>query len=136
MVLESRTTLRIPSIFGRLVRRCRQAGRNAIFERTHALQEAGQLAPEELEALLNLDLVVEGSLHTDGSMPGLLAVEVSFVLDAAEVERAAQRAVLLTRVMDHPARGVVVGTQLTAEGKEAAREKGVEWILQVLPRGD
>jgi len=31
---------------------------------------------------------------------------------------------------------VVVGTQLTAEGKEAAAEKGVDWILQVLPRGD
>jgi len=136
MVLEIRTTLRIPSVFGRLVRRCRQADMNEVFERAYALQEAGELTDEEVEELLNLDLVVEGRLRTNGQVPILLAVEVSFVIDARDVERAAQRAALLSRVMGQPARGVVVGTQLTAEGKEAAAEKGVDWILQVLPRGD
>jgi len=136
MVLEIRTTLRIPSVFGRLVRRCRQADMNEIFERAYALQEAGQLTQEELQELLQLDLVVEGRLPHDGQMPILLAVEISFVIDAGDVERTARRATLLSRVMEQPAQGVVVGTRLTAEGQEAAAERGVAWILQVLPRGD
>ncbi|RMF48636.1 MAG: hypothetical protein D6750_07270, partial [Bacteroidetes bacterium] len=136
MVLEIRTTLRVPAIFGRMIRKAREADLNAIFDQAYALYDAGQLSATEIEDLLNMDLVVEGNLRTDGQQPILLAVEVSFCIDANDVERAARRAALLSRVTGQQAQGVVVGTQLTAEGKEAAQTHNVTWILQVLPRGD
>ena len=89
-------------------------------------EEAAILTPEEIDEVSRLDGVVEAYRRVD-RQPVVIAVEVSAVGDRRDVERAARRAALLSRILSwkrqQPCPGVaaVVAESFTAGAIENAR---------------
>jgi len=109
-----------PAYFGRLLRRARVVGWDAIEDAVES-----RLDDDEIHDVLLLDLVVGGRPRTESQLPKVwLAVEVSAVVDRHDVERAIRRARLLRKAgcLAIPA---VAGEGVTEGGEESARGEKV-----------
>ena len=84
------------------------------------------LTEGELRDLLQIDLVLSGTLRRVENAPSiLLALEVSAVVDRNDVERAVRRAGLLRRADPRLVIPVVAGESVTVGGDAAARAQHV-----------
>lgn len=111
-LLELHYRFRATSYFGRWLRRVRVVDMNDVVD---ALES--RLSDVEMDDLFNIDLIVGG--RPRGKAEGeevWLAIEVSTVVDRADVERALRRATLLRRT-GHPVVPVAAGLSAT-EGAE------------------
>lgn len=88
--------------------------------------EKGVISEEERVAVLSTDIVVEGKRQ---DQPAALLAEVSFTVDRYDVERAAERAKVLAKVLNVPVVAVVGGAFVDDSVWPLARELGVE-VLQ------
>ena len=125
--LERRYRERAVAYFGRLLRRVRVL---SLEELSTLLDEAvarGALSDTETEAVTWTDLVVQGRRREDGTEVALL-VEVSWGIGPHDVERAAERAALLTRA-GCSVLPVVAGRLITSEAVELARRRQVWQML-------
>ena len=125
--LERRYRERAVAYFGRLLRRVRVL---SLEELSTLLDEAvtrGALSDTEAEAVTWTDLVVQGRRREDGAEVALL-VEVSWGIGPQDVERAAERAALLTRA-GFSILPVVAGRIITSEAVELARRRQVWQML-------
>jgi hypothetical protein len=87
----------------------------------------GALSDAEAEAVIWTDLVVRGRRREDGA-DVVLVVEVSWGVGFRDVERAAERAALLTRA-GLTVLPVVAGRMITAEAIELAQRRQVWQVL-------
>ncbi len=118
--LESRYRQRAAAFFGRWFRGIRVVDDNDLIERVE-----NHLNPDELQELLVTDMVVRGRTLQKPERPETwLAVEVSSVVDRADVARAVRRAELLRRA-GLPGLPVVAGESATAGAEAEARAVGV-----------
>ncbi|MDR7522098.1 MAG: hypothetical protein QN168_06510 [Armatimonadota bacterium] len=85
------------------------------------------LALDEHADLLQADLVIRGR-RRDGDEECYLVAEVSAVVDAHDVKRAARRARLLQRIAAMPALAAVAGERATADASREAATAGV-WLV-------
>jgi hypothetical protein len=125
--LERRYRERAGAYFGRLLRRVRVL---SLEELSVLLDEAvarGALSDAEAEAVIWTDLVVRGRRREDGA-DVVLVVEVSWGVGFRDVERAAERAALLTRA-GLTVLPVVAGRMITAEAIELAQRRQVWQVL-------
>jgi hypothetical protein len=125
--LERRYRERAVAYFGRLLRRVRVL---SLEELSTLLDEAvarGAPSDAEAEAVTWADLVVQGRRREDGEEVALL-VEVSWSVGPHDVERAAERATLLTRA-GLSVLPVVAGRMITSEAVELARRRQVWQML-------
>ena len=122
-LLEIRYERRATAYFGRVLRRVRVVEVPELLDTLEA-----RLTPEEIDEVLNLDLLVVGRPRRPGAIPEerevWLAVEISATVDTEDVERAAERAVLL-RKAGYAAIPAVAGREATSIAEEAAQEQGV-----------
>lgn len=110
--------------FGSWLSRARAVDMSDLEEIENALQSR-QLSAKEFKALSDTDVFVRGRIPLNGhSQEILVALEVSWVIDPHDVERAAARAALLRKI-GYQAVGAVGGDGYVGEVKERANEMGV-----------
>lgn len=110
---------RATGYFGRILRRVRVV---EVSELLDALET--RLAPEEVEELLNLDLLVAGQPRRAEETEVWPAVEISALVDTEDVKQAADRAALLCKV-GYFAIPAVAGREFTPFAEKTAEKQGV-----------
>jgi len=118
--LEAEYRDRAPSYFGRLVRKGRVVEPNELWDALEA-----SLTADELSDAILADVLIRGGVRDHKpATEVVLVVEVSFVLDLSDVERARRRCALLRRA-GLPAIAVVAGERATDTARVAAEEASV-----------
>ncbi len=100
-VYETSVQERAPAIFGKKLKGIKVVwpGPPEIVEKLEDAVTSGYLTEEEKEQILNLDLIIKGKDKETGKIK-LLAVEVSYTLDADDIQRAQERALLLKKALN------------------------------------
>lgn len=124
--LERRYRERGPAYFARLVRQARVLAGEELLDVLEAAVEQGQIPAHEAQDIALADVVIRGRRREDDTEV-YLVVEVSWGVDAHDVERAARRAALLQEA-GLVAVPVVAGKVILPEAVERARELRV-WRL-------
>jgi hypothetical protein len=125
-ILEADYRTKGPSYFGRLIRRPHVLTSDELVTLLEDPRERGAFSDAEVQELYDADLVVRGRRTADGTEV-YLVVEVSWGVGPYDVERAARRAALLTRI-GVAVMPVVAGERLTAEAGRLAQQHRV-WQL-------
>jgi chromosome segregation ATPase len=125
-ILEIRYRERAPAYLGRLIRRVHVLSTEELSELLEDAVERGQLTDAEKDEVILTDVVVRGRRKENGTdVYGV--VEVSWGVGPHDVERAAQRAALLSK-LGIPVLPVVAGKTVTEQAAHLARAKQV-WQL-------
>lgn len=111
---------RIPSVFGRLLRKIRIYDPEQL---SPIVEEQFELSEDDFVELLSADLFVSGQLKRDGRSVWLV-VEVSWGVGVKDVERAHARAAIL-RGAGVDAYGSVMGQTITRTARQRAQQLGV-----------
>ena len=117
--MERRYREHAAAYFGRFLRGLRVVDVQNVEDRLE-----GGLAPQELEDLFNLDLVVSGRSRVAPESDVWLAIEISSMIDRGDVERARRRAALLRR-SGLKVVAAVAGKALTEGARDEARRQAV-----------
>lgn len=126
--LEERYRKHAYGYFGRWLRKARAVDLGALTAVGEAYH-SGQLSDEDWEALSALDLIVQGRAGKGAKARDVfVAMEVSFVIDTSDVERAHRRAELLRR-LGYTAFGAVGGEAVLDAAENRAKELGVTIAL-------
>ncbi len=123
--LERRYRERAAGLFQQIVTRIRVLDHQELALLLDDAVDAGTLTPEEKAEVLRADVILRG--RRDRRETYVLA-EVSAVIDAADVQRAAARARLLQRAVGAPVLPVVAGQRLADDAAHSARALDV-WRL-------
>ncbi|MGC8916793.1 MAG: hypothetical protein ACP5NF_07430 [Thermoanaerobaculum sp.] len=123
--LERRFRERAPSYFQRFLRRIRLVSQERLALKLDDALDAGLITEEERTALLAADVVLEGKRN---GQDAALVAEVSFTVDRYDVERAAERAKVLEKVLQVPVVAVVGGAFFDERALTLAQELGVETV--------
>jgi outer membrane murein-binding lipoprotein Lpp len=123
--LERQYRERAAGFFQRLLTRIRLVDHQDLAHRLDDAVEAGTLSPDDKAEILLADVVVRGRREDQDTY---VLAEVSIVVDAEDVRRAATRARLLQRALSTAVLPAVAGTRLTPEAADAAQTTGV-WRL-------
>jgi len=126
--VERRDRERAAAYFDDLVRGIQPVSLTELAQILDTAQSLGALFSEERKDLLNIDVVIKGRRRAD-EVEVYLVAEVSAVIDAGDVRRAARRAELLGRAAGVPVIPAVAGEAITSEGVEAARNLQVWCVL-------
>lgn len=127
--LEARYRSHAGAYFGRWLRRARAVDLSDLAAVMEA-HDNGALSNEDWDYLQALDVAVRGLVgQGDQAQEVLLALEVSWVIDSDDVERAQRRAALLER-LGYRAIGAVGGDVVLSEADERAHTLGVALALQ------
>jgi len=125
-MLELRFRDRAASYLSRIVRRIQTFSMDQLSALLDDAVDQGQLSVEEKDNIMLADLVVRGRRRDDGT-PVYLLVEISWGVGPDDVERAVQRAGMLTK-LGTPVLPVVAGRTVT---EAAARLAQIRRVWQV-----
>ena len=112
--------------FGRLLRRAHVLSSDEITVLIDDATDGGVLTQAQADEILLADVIVRGKRREDNAAV-YLVVEVSWGVGVHDVERAASRARLLSRV-GTPAIPVVAGEWISADARELAEQENA-WQL-------
>lgn len=112
--------------FGRLLRRAHVLSSDEITALVDDATDNGLLTQTQADEILLADVIVRGKRREDGASV-YLVVEVSWGVGVHDVERAASRARLLSRI-GTPAIPVVAGEWISADARELAEQENA-WQL-------
>jgi hypothetical protein len=131
--LERRYRERAAAYFGRLVRKAHALSHEELAALLEDAVAQGRLSDDQADQVLEVDLVVRGR-QRDTQQELYLVVGVSWGVGIEDVERAFERAALLTRT-GAPAVPVVAGSWVTHDARAVASDKKVWQITdgRVLP---
>ena len=124
-VVERTYHERASAYFAPIARRIRVLDRDTLDDLLDAAVEDGTLRDDEARAVRLADTVATGR-REDGTL--YLVVEASYTVDERDVDRAADRAQLLGRVV-REAVGIVAGEYIDESAQRRARELGVYQVL-------
>lgn len=120
-VLELRYRDRAASYLGRIVRRIHTLATDELAALLDDAVDQGQLSIADKDEIMLADLVVRGRRRDDDTAVYLL-VEISWTIGPYDVERAVERAALLSR-LGVPVLPVVAGKAATEAAEQLARER-------------
>jgi len=120
MSMELMARKLLPGVLGKLVRKLRVYEPDEFYR---VMEEAGLLSADELAEVASADVFAHGHLRSNDT-PRWFVVEASWGLGMTDVERAAQRAAILTQ-NGAPAIGTVLGRRITADARKRAQQLGV-----------
>jgi hypothetical protein len=129
MSMELMARKLLPGVLGKLVRKLRVYEPDEFYR---VMEEAGQLSADDLAEVASADAFAHGQLRSNDT-PRWFVVEASWGLGIKDVERAAQRAAILTQG-GAPAIGTVLGRRIAANARKRAQELGVLVVLNGAPR--
>jgi len=135
-LLELRYREHAAGLFQALLRRIRVVSAETLEALVEEAETRGALSPDEHAEVLRTDLVLTGRRRADAAEV-YLVVEVSAVIEGADVERATRRARLLEQATGVPTLAAVAGERILPEAEAAARAAGVFCLLDgvvVAPR--
>jgi len=124
--LENRYQTRGHAYFGRLLRRAHVLSSDEITVLIDDATDGGVLTQAQADEILLADVIVRGKRREDNATV-YLVVEVSWGVGVHDVERAASRARLLSRI-GTPAIPVVAGEWISADARELAEQENA-WQL-------
>jgi hypothetical protein len=122
--LEQRYRECASSYFSPLLRRIRVLGRQELADLLEEAEDQQRISEQERRELLAADIVIRG-LKREDRQEAYLAVEVSGTVDREDVERAAGRAALLSRLTERPVLAVVAGEAMTDRAWDLACQRHV-----------
>ena len=120
MSMELMARKLLPGVLGKLVRKLRVYEPDEFYR---VMEEADLLSADELAEVASADVFAHGQLRSNDT-PRWFVVEASWGLGMTDVERAAQRAAILTQ-NGAPAIGTVLGRRITADARKRAQQLGV-----------
>jgi hypothetical protein len=120
MSMELMARKLLPGVLGKLVRKLRVYEPDEFYR---VMEEADLLSADELAEVASADAFAHGQLRSNDT-PRWFVVEASWGLGMTDVERAAQRAAILTQ-NGAPAIGTVLGRRITADARKRAQQLGV-----------
>jgi multidrug efflux pump subunit AcrA (membrane-fusion protein) len=120
MSMELMARKLLPGVLGKLVRKLRVYEPDEFYR---VMEEAGLLSADDLAEVASADVFAHGQLRSNDT-PRWFVVEASWGLGMTDVERAAQRAAILTQ-NGAPAIGTVLGRRITADARKRAQQLGV-----------
>jgi len=120
MSMELMARKLLPGVLGKLVRKLRVYEPDEFYR---VMEEADLLSADELAEVASADVFAHGHLRSNDT-PRWFVVEASWGLGMTDVERAAQRAAILTQ-NGAPAIGTVLGRRITADARKRAQQLGV-----------
>ena len=129
MSMELMARKLLPGVLGKLVRKLRVYEPDEFYR---VMEEADLLSADELAEVASADVFAHGQLRSNDT-PRWFVVEASWGLGMTDVERAAQRAAILTQ-NGAPAIGTVLGRRITANARKRAQQLGVLVVLNGAPR--
>jgi hypothetical protein len=129
MSMELMARKLLPGVLGKLVRKLRVYEPDEFYR---VMEEAGLLSADDLAEVASADIFAHGHLRSNDT-PRWFVVEASWGLGMTDVERAAQRAAILTQ-NGAPAIGTVLGRRITAGARKRAQQLGVLVVLNGAPR--
>jgi hypothetical protein len=129
MSMELMARKLLPGVLGKLVRKLRVYEPDEFYR---VMEEADLLSADELAEVASADVFAHGQLRSNDT-PRWFVVEASWGLGMTDVERAAQRAAILTQ-NGAPAIGTVLGRRITADARKRAQQLGVLVVLNGAPR--
>lgn len=90
----------------------------------------GRITDEDADYLDQADIILIGD-DADTQMPAYAVLEVSITIDDRDIDRAQERARILERADDHPARAACIGSAISDANRERADDLGV--VVITLP---
>jgi hypothetical protein len=129
MSMELMARKLLPGVLGKLVRKLRVYEPDEFYR---VMEEADLLSADDLAEVASADAFAHGQLRSNDT-PRWFVVEASWGLGIKDVERAAQRAAILTQ-NGAPAIGTVLGRRITADARKRAQQLGVLVVLNGAPR--
>ena len=122
--LERTIRERYYAYFGKVLKGAKVISMEGLIPTIETYEDKGEITEEQKDGVLNLDLIVSGhskSLKKDV----ILAVEVSYSLYEEDIERACERADVLSRVLQREVIPTVVACQIKEGTERLADERGV-----------
>jgi len=129
MSMELMARKLLPGVLGKLVRKLRVYEPDEFYR---VMEEVDLLSADDLAEVASADAFAHGQLRSNDT-PRWFVVEASWGLGMTDVERAAQRAAILTQ-NGAPAIGTVLGRRITADARKRAQQLGVLVVLNGAPR--
>jgi DNA polymerase III gamma/tau subunit len=129
MSMELMARKLLPGVLGKLVRKLRVYEPDEFYR---VMEEADLLSADDLAEVASADVFAHGHLRSNDT-PRWFVVEASWGLGMTDVERAAQRAAILTQ-NGAPAIGTVLGRRITADARKRAQQLGVLVVVNGAPR--
>ena len=120
MSMELMARKLLPGVLGKLVRKLRVYEPDEFYR---VMEEVDLLSADDLAEVASADVFAHGHLRSNDT-PRWFVVEASWGLGMTDVERAAQRAAILTQ-NGAPAIGTVLGRRITADARKRAQQLGV-----------
>lgn len=130
--LERKYWDRAAAYLARIASRVRPLASPELADLLETAREDGRITPGDWDQLLACDVVARGRARVDRCEVYLVA-EVSWVVDASDVQRAHARAALLERATGVRSWPVVAGKSITPEARQRARQDGVWQLLEGQP---
>jgi hypothetical protein len=127
-VLEMRYQARAAAYWGRLLRRARPLSTTKLADLLDDAVEQNTLTDAEREEILLADVVAQGK-HRETGADVYAVIEVSWGVGPYDVERAVERARLLSK-LGTPALPVVAGKVITKQAASLAEEKQVYRLIE------
>ncbi|MCS7299626.1 MAG: hypothetical protein RMJ37_06700 [Spirochaetia bacterium] len=121
--LEMKVRQKAPAYFGRMIRRCKVIDHESLLEVLEDAVDKGLITEEEKDDTIEIDVVVSGRPKTDPNSEVLLAVEVSYIVDKKDVERAIKRSSVISKSFNLPTIAVCLGQKITRGAKNNANNK-------------
>jgi len=127
-LLEMRYQTRAAAYLGRLLRRARPLSTTKLADLLDDAVEQNTLTDAEREEILLADVVAQGK-HRETGADVYAVIEVSWGVGPYDVERAVDRARLLSK-LGTPALPVVAGKVITKQAASLAEEKHVHRLIE------
>ena len=127
-LLEMRYQARAAAYLGRLLRRARPLSTTELANLLDDAVEQNQLTDAERDEILLADVVARGK-HRETGSEVYVVVEVSWGVGPYDVERAVERARLLSK-LGTPALPVVAGKVMTKQAASLAEEQHVQSLIE------
>ncbi|MDD3554259.1 MAG: hypothetical protein PHC35_07080 [Deltaproteobacteria bacterium] len=119
---ERRVRERAPSYFGKLIKKCRVVSHEMLADALDEALDQHIISEDERYEILNVDVVARGLSRHDPNREVVLVAEVSVKVDRVDVERAAKRAEIVSRVVQLPGIPIAIGKEATEGAKPRAEE--------------
>jgi len=126
---ERRVRERAPSYFGKLIKKCRVVSHEMLADALDEALDRHAISEEERYEALNVDVVARGLSRYEPNREVVLVAEVSIKVDRTDVERAAKRCEIISRVMQLPGIPIAIGKETTEGAKPRAEELQVVLII-------
>jgi len=110
--------------FGKLLRKTKLIQFEEILPIVDDAEERGLITEEQRDSILRLDIIVKGQIKST-QKPVVLAVEVSYSLFRDDIERAIERADILSQLLKEEVIPTVVSAETQEDAEKLANEKGV-----------